>query len=355
MLLKGLRIGYVPYLPDLTQPGDRRRFPYFARRCEIEFEIADYHKKYDIILLTAPSNLSLWLDYKERHPNTRFIFEMVDSLIFAPDLFNWAFKGLGRYLIKKERNLHLNYTKLIYEWIKLADVVVCSNEVLRQQALKLNKHAILSPDYLETEYSITKQTYEIEGKLKLVWEGQSSVLQHFLSFKKVLHEVNSFCELHIISTQKYPVLPKVWYSSSEALLKRLPIKTYFHQWNKNSHCDQLIRGDCAIIPLDKRNPYGWHKPANKLVSFWFLGIPSIVSATPAYKEIMKEAGSDLYCDSTEEWVAKLKWIYEISPEERRSIAERNLQFVKENYSDSRLDIIWSNIMQLVAGEIYNNS
>ena len=72
MDFKKLKIGYVPYLPDLSQPGDRRRFPYFAKRNNVPFEIADKNKEYDIILLTAPANLSKWLLYKRKYPKTKF-------------------------------------------------------------------------------------------------------------------------------------------------------------------------------------------------------------------------------------------------------------------------------------------
>ena len=95
MEFKKLKIGYVPYLPDLSQPADRRRFPYFAKRNNVQFEVADKNKPYDIILLTASSNLSGWLIYKKKHPKTKFIFEMVDSLIFSSNIFNTLFKGIG--------------------------------------------------------------------------------------------------------------------------------------------------------------------------------------------------------------------------------------------------------------------
>ena len=48
MDFKKLKIGYVPYLPDLSQPGDRRRFPYFAKRNNVPFEIADKNKESDL-------------------------------------------------------------------------------------------------------------------------------------------------------------------------------------------------------------------------------------------------------------------------------------------------------------------
>ncbi|HZW70245.1 MAG TPA: hypothetical protein VFF57_05190, partial [Hanamia sp.] len=102
MSIKDLKIGYVPYLPDLSQPGDRRRFPFFAKRYDIKFEIAQFERNYDIILVTATSNLSKWLLYKKNHPKTKFIFEMVDSLILPSDTFSKLFKGVGRFVIGKE-------------------------------------------------------------------------------------------------------------------------------------------------------------------------------------------------------------------------------------------------------------
>src|SRR3954453_21753582 len=39
--LAGLRVGYAPLSPTLEQPGDRRRFPYYAERRRFDFEIAN--------------------------------------------------------------------------------------------------------------------------------------------------------------------------------------------------------------------------------------------------------------------------------------------------------------------------
>ena len=132
MDFKKLKIGYVPYLPDLSQPGDRRRFPYFAKRNNVPFEIADKNKEYDIILLTAPANLSKWLLYKRKYPKTKFMFEMVDSLIFSSNIFNTLFKGIGWFILRKETLLYFNHKKLIIKWLKMADVVLCSSTELKK-------------------------------------------------------------------------------------------------------------------------------------------------------------------------------------------------------------------------------
>ena len=115
-MFKHLRIGYVPYNSDLSHPDDRRRFPFFAERNDVHFEVADSRKSYDVILLPAPANLSQWLLYKKRNPHTRFIFEMVDSLIYQSDTFESFDKS---FLFSLSENSLLNAQFRIQKFIKL--------------------------------------------------------------------------------------------------------------------------------------------------------------------------------------------------------------------------------------------
>jgi len=345
MSIKDLKIGYVPYLPDLSQPGDRRRFPFFAKRYDIKFEIAQFERNYDIILVTATSNLSKWLLYKKNHPKTKFIFEMVDSLIFPSDKFDTLFKGTGKFLLRKEVSLYVNYKNLIIQWIKNADLVICSSNELKKNVEKWNTNVLLSRDYLQNEYKLAKTEYSINGKMKLLWEGQGVILSQFLFFKEMLQEINSFCELHIITTEKYPLFGNLIHRDVEKMLKRLPIETTFHKWDIDKNREIFSYCDCGIIPISPRNKLAWYKPANKLISFWLSGIPAVVSNTPAYSELMNNADSYLYCSNINEWVSKLKMIKSLTEEERRGIAMKNLAYASKNFSNEIIDITWKNIFK----------
>lgn len=340
MDFNNLKIGYVPYLPDLSQPGDRRRFPYFAKRNNVPYEVADTNKSYDLILLTAPSNLSQWLIYKKKHPETRFIFEMVDSLIFHGDIISTLFKGIGRFIKQRETVLYLDHKRLIKKWLKEADLVLCSSTELKKNIEKWNKNVMVSLDYMENEYKFLKTDYSINDKMKLVWEGMGVVLPHFLHFKELFKRIAPFCELHIITSEKYPSYIKIFYSNVAKILKQLPITTIYHKWDLSTNNKVFEQCDCGIIPLDRKNRFGWHKPANKLVSFWYAGIPTVVSATPAYTEMMNNAGENLYCLTIDEWVAKIQQIKAMNPQEREALARKNFDFVSNNYSDEELDKGW---------------
>ena len=345
MNIKELKIEYVPYLSDLSHPADRRRFPFFASTNGIPFEIADVKKTYDVILLTALSNLSKWLLYKRKHPETKFIFEMVDSLIFPSDIFRTLFKGIGRFVMRKETLLFINHKRLIVKWLKIADVVACSNTELKRNIEQWNKNVVVSLDYLQNEYKFLKTDYTINGKMKLFWEGYGVVLQHFLCFTEVFKQLSSFCELHIITTEKYPLFGNFLHKDVEKILNQLPIKTVFHKWDINKNSEIFRQCDCGIIPLNKKNQFGWHKPANKLISFWFSGLPTLVSDTPAYVELMEDSNSNLYCSNTDEWISKMKWLRDLSNEARKELAMKNLAFANQNFSNETLDKTWQKIFE----------
>lgn len=347
MDLKNLKIGYVPYLNDMSHPGNRRRFPYFAKRKNISFEIAEPNKPYDIVLLVGQANISEWVLYKRKHPETKFIFEMTDSVIFNSDIFRTLFKGVGRFILRRETLLYFNYKKPVEKWLRMADVVICSSREVKEKVSKWNKNIVISLDYLESEYRFLKTEYEVGEKLKLVWEGLGVSLHHLLNFKQVFKEISSFCELHIITSRQFPGWGNLTKIDVNCILKQFPIKTIFHEWHVETKDEILSSCDLGIIPLNKRNLFAWHKPANKLVSFWFTGLPVVVSNTPAYLDMMHAAEETFYCADHSDWITKINQFKALSPRERKSISEKNHLFVKTCCSDEALDNVWIEIFEKV--------
>ena len=202
---------------------------------------------------------------------------MVDSLIFSQSLFDTLFKGIGKYILGKESALHLDYRNILIEWIKVADLVICSSTAIKEILMPWNSNVIVSLDYMQNEVKTSKMDYNINGKMKLVWEGQGVVFQQMLHFKELFKRINSFCELHVITDEQYPKLGGLVKRDITSITRQLPIKTFFHKWEIYKNFELLIEYDCGIIPLDNTNSMVWHKPANKLISFSFAGMPTVVS------------------------------------------------------------------------------
>jgi hypothetical protein len=200
---------------------------------------------------------------------------------------------------------------------------------------------------MKNEVRYNKRDFDIIGNLKLVWEGQGVVAKHLLSFKDVFKKVNSFSELHVITDPVYPSYGNLLKRDIHLLLDKLPIKCVFHEWEMYKNYELLTNADCGIIPLTKSNKMAWHKPANKLISFWFAGLPTLVSNTPAYIEIMDKANCKMYCEKTEDWIEKIKTFYKMAADERKSISEQNRHFVENKYSNDSITKSWFNIFEKV--------
>ena len=97
-----MKLGYLPYSLDYSEPGDRRRFYWFIKEENLKFEIADLKSKYDIIFVTYGSNLSSLLEYK-KHPNTKIIFEFIDAYLEDKNILRIYLRGLVRYILGKEK------------------------------------------------------------------------------------------------------------------------------------------------------------------------------------------------------------------------------------------------------------
>jgi hypothetical protein len=77
-----MRIGYVPYSAELTQPGDRRRFPFYAEKRAIGYELAERDGNYDVVVVTPRTDLGYWARY--RPGDAKLVFDLVDSYLDIP-------------------------------------------------------------------------------------------------------------------------------------------------------------------------------------------------------------------------------------------------------------------------------
>ena len=76
--LKSVRVGYDPISSDLSHPADRRRFCYLAKLFDIEYEIYNPLKKYELVILNESSDISYWRRIKK---GPKIIFNQNDSYL----------------------------------------------------------------------------------------------------------------------------------------------------------------------------------------------------------------------------------------------------------------------------------
>lgn len=339
---QGLRIAYAPYSNGMKGPGDRRRFVFFARARGIKFEPADTNVVYDIVYLTLGCDLSSWVLYKKRNPSVKLIFEMVDSYLLENANFISAFRGIVKYVLRKESNLSLNYKSLLREIVLISDAIVCSTDAQRCDMLKFNPNIHVSLDYFSDDIFTHKLKHERGSVIRLVWEGLPYTVDNLLMLNDVFAKISVDVEIYIITD------PTVSYFGlfslkTERLLRGFRGRYHLVPWDRKSVSAIISSCDLAIIPINPSNTLAWNKPENKLLLFWEIGIPTLTSNTSAYKSSMDVAGIDYYCSSVGEWIQKIERFATTSTEGIKTIVDAGHEYIQTYHSRDRILGRWDSI------------
>jgi glycosyltransferase involved in cell wall biosynthesis len=101
-----------------------------------------------------------------------------------------------------------------------------------------------------------------------------------------------------------------------------------------------------VIPLDLTDPFARGKPENKLLLLWRMGIPAVVSATPAYRRVLDAAGLPMACADAAAWRATLATYLE-SETLRAAAGRRGAEYAELHAGDERLLERWDAVLESV--------
>lgn len=342
-----MKIGYAPYSENLDAPGDVRRFCYFARDRQLDFEIADPDQGYDIVVLSAWADITAW----SRYPRpTKLVYDIVDPYLSVPRL---GLKQIGRGLVKRlagqTRHLAVDYRTAIERMCRRADAIICASQEQRSDLIGLcpNVHVIL--DY-PAELSLSpKSDYRAGEPLRLVWEGLPYNLVGLQEIAGVMRDLSARynLKLRIITNREfYAYARRFGKRRSEVILDRLVDDYELYEWDAGLMPKLVRECDVAVIPIPMNKPIAVGKSENKLILLWRLGMPTVTSATPAYVRTMRTAGIDLTCDTPEDWRRKLTGLI-TDQEARRQVGEAGLTFAAATQSPDRVLARWDSLWRSV--------
>lgn len=323
--LQELSFGYIPYEIGAGSPGDRRRFPAFAEKLGLRWELYQSGREYDVIYVTSNADLTAFRR-SSRDGKSKIVFEMVDSYLSVPD---WEAKalirGVGKWLFRRHRHLELSYRKTIAGMCKRADLVVCSTPEQRNQLRAFNKnvHDILD---LHDELGEVARLGPVPGRrtIEIFWEGLALSASQFSLVSDVLRRLSREhpLRLHVVTDLRYkPVNAPIPPWDTRRMLERILPDVRFHlaEWNPATVRALAAQCDIGIIPLRLDKPLYSNKPENKLLIMWRLGLPVVTSATPAYRRTMEAYGGPNWsCNCQDDWYYHLREA--ISNTEARSAA-----------------------------------
>jgi len=339
-----MRVGYVPYSASLTQPADRRRFPFYAERRGIDFELASPSEAYDVVIVTPRANLTEWSGY--RPGRSKLIFDMVDSYLDLPRADPKALlRGPAKFLAGEAPHPFFSYRHAIERILERADAATLATPEQAAVAVSFcpNSHAIL--DFQSRMVQRIKEDYRIGSPVHLVWEGLGENVRWISEMAQALEEVASDqpLVLHLVTAIEYgQFVQRFWRRRTSRVAGRIFSDVRVYQWSEQMVSVIATACDLAVIPLPLHRPLERGKPESKLVSFWRMGMPTVASSTPAYVRTMREAGQGFHCADQSEWRDTLIRLIQ-NQDARAQAGQGGRTFAELRYGDERLLEAWDDV------------
>jgi hypothetical protein len=339
-----VRIGYVPYSRDLTQPGDRRRFPYYAEKRGIEFELADLTTRYDLVVVTPRADLEAWRRY--RPGTTKVVFDIVDAYLSIPRTNpKAALRGAAKFAAGEARHPFFSYRRALEDILLRADAATCASPEQAAVIAPLcrNVHPIL--DFQSGLVTRVKADYAAASPFNLVWEGLGENARWIERISGALRTIDAQhpLVLNLVTAREFHQIgQRFWRRETKKIVSRYFDRVRVHQWSEESLAPVAAGCDVAVIPLPLDRPLEAGKPESKLVSFWRMGLPTVASSTLAYRRVMESAGQHLHCGTEEEWVKALQTLI-VDRGARKRAGEGGREFAETEYGEERLLAAWDRV------------
>ena len=345
-----LSIGYAPYSSDFSSSGDRRRFVYYANSRAIDFEIAKPENEYDIVFVTHGADITVWSKYDKS--KAVIVYELVDSYLATPVFsFYGLFRGVAKYFSGKHKYCQLNEKKSIESMCRRADIVICSTEEQKNYIRRYCDDVRIILD-VKSDYHNHRMTLQPELKnneLNIAWEGvpqnikSFTVIRDALSILSKQYQIN----LHLITALKYKKYMNKYVTKHAVneVEKYIDINNvHLYQWNELTVSHISSACDFAVIPINSNDTMDNGKPEDKLLIFWLMGLPAVVSETPAHLMAMKGAGVSMACTSTNDWVSTIKDIVE-NKTKRNQSAEKGFAYASRVNSEEATMSLWDDLFE----------
>jgi hypothetical protein len=196
---------------------------------------------------------------------------------------------------------------------------------------------------------MTLQSKLKNNELNIAWEGVPHNIKSFAVIRDALTTLSKQYQinLHIITAIKYKKYMNRYVTKHtiNEVKKYIDINNvYLYQWNELTVSHISSACDFAIIPINSNDTMDNGKPEDKLFIFWLMGLPAVVSETPAHLRAMKGAGVSMACSSTNDWVSTIKDIVD-NKTKRNQSAKKGFAYASRVNSEERTMSLWDDLFE----------
>ena len=344
------KVGYVGYSKDLQHPADRRRIASWADESEIELEITNPIES-EVLILSNSANFSYWM----KRAHQPIVLDLVDGYLGEyPSFVKDFLRNILRTLRGTSSFRWLTYTKHLQWACEHSDAVIVAGHEQRNEVLKYNSnvHVILD-NFSEFDVPKIKEPgsrmnhQDPTSEKRIFWEGFGYTLKHF---RILARELDSFLsendfQMSLVTVLNFPrwggYLGNV--KTQSVVQELFPLswqRIEIVPWSIENILKHTEISRFAIIPIDKRDKFASLKSENKLLSMWYLGIPTLFSNIPSYSRAAIACGESAFCIPNEDWADGLIRI-NLKTLANSRISTEVLAYIQESHTKKVLSDRWS--------------
>jgi glycosyltransferase involved in cell wall biosynthesis len=212
----------------------------------------------------------------------------------------------------------LKWSKKVNSICKWSRTVTTGNAYLAAYARQFNKDVRVIPTVVNTEtaHAILKDQ-SAPGKIVIGWTGTFSTLKYLDLVTEALQRLEKKYDFEfLVIANKNP---------------QLPLKNFrFKEWNLETEISDLLEMHIGLMPLTD-DPISRGKCGFKAIQYMALGIPALVTPLEANLAIVDEGVNGYFCDSANEWEAKMALLLE-DAQLRQEMGRAARKKIVEQYS-----------------------
>lgn len=341
-----MKIGYVPYSVDLTHPADRRRIKFWSAALKQPLETKDY-SGVDVLVLSSAANYGKFI----KNSNSFIILDLVDGYIGEkPGAIRDFLRNILRTWGGSSSLRWWTYTRHLIHACNHADRIIVASPEQRLEVLKYcdDVHVILD-DHSELDVGLS-QEIRCKQKVSLFWEGLPYTFKHFsIASSQIDQFLSDFGgSFEVLSKNAFRrwggILGRQTLTKNiSKLFPKSKGSVNVHEWEIAKLIELAKECDVGIIPINLDDKFASLKPENKLLSMWILGLPTLVSRTPAYERVLLKAGLEYCLVSDNDWYEKIQFLGN-NVQFRNEILQKANRYLSENHSTELLLKKWSSAL-----------
>lgn len=352
-LMKNLKIGYWPLSASLKSAGDRRRLIFWAE-ARGHTVVTNLSQRVDVIVASENSDFNSKLFTQRQVP---VIFDLVDAYLSPLNPFDDFARGLAKKLSRQISGSIKPFSHHIKDFCLSSAAVLCSS--VEQEAIikqyNLNTHVILdSHDEIPfIDRSLDKAS--LTKRNQILWEGQPATIRGVLQISSILAQFakSNNMQLNFVTDERYFQFLNKYIERNTLNL----LKTDFSEiisminivpWTQSNLVTTAQRSYVAMIPIDLSVPMQKMKPENRLLIMWRLGLPCLVSPSPAYTRVARSAGVNAVCENPDAWLENFRQLLE-NPIFARNEILRGQSYLQENHTRAILLNKWDQAFESAMG------